>query len=771
MPIPIVNLDDRKFQELLDEASARIAVHNPEWTNFNKSDPGITLLELFAFLTESLLYRANQIPDRNRRKFLSLLDVPVQPASSARGIVTFSNVSGPLQTVTLSNDIEVRAGQVPFRTKQGVAVLPIESQVYFKRELPAPEDQLAADYYKQLYASFLNVAPTKRLRFYETVPLNATSGLDLANTVDNSVWIALLLRSIDKPVDKKRIDDVRRELANSTLSLGIVPFSTDATRHIRPGDAAARVNQRHLQFQLPIVPADGLLPNDPSLRDARYKSLPAVFPDQSVLDEPGVVEITLPDVGGLVTWENLEPTEGGVGDFPPALEDTNLSERVITWLRITPHHPDSSTPVTMGLGLSWVGINAAMVSQRTRVAEEVLPKGTGEPDQVVIMSRTPVLLDSIRLTVTGSFETRVWQVIDDLSAAGPEVPSADPRSVPGRTEDTSLNSPVEAFTADAESGIIRFGDGTRGARPMFGADIRASYDYSAGPKGNVGVGAINSSPVLPQGLKVTNPVRTWGGAEAETIADAEKQISRYVQHRDRLVNAIDFETVALRTPGVRVGRVDILPAYNPELAKNAPGDAPGAVTVMVVPGYDASHPDTPEPDTFFLDAVCNYLGSRRLVTTELFVRGPRYKPIVISVGLRVVAGFAAATVFEAVKKSLLNYLSPLGLPEDRMSGNEALWNNTDGFTKGWPRTKPVIALELHAVANRVRGVQLVVELQVALEGGGAVSQIELEGLELPRVVGISVVAGDPIPVTSLSVGESTATGGQFISVPIQPEVC
>ena len=95
MPLTIPTLDDRRYQDLLDEALARIPVHNPEWTNFNRSDPGVTLIEVFAFLTESLLYRCNQIPERNRRKFLSLLGIPLQPASSSRGIVVFTNERGP----------------------------------------------------------------------------------------------------------------------------------------------------------------------------------------------------------------------------------------------------------------------------------------------------------------------------------------------------------------------------------------------------------------------------------------------------------------------------------------------------------------------------------------------------------------------------------------------------------------------------------------------------------------------------------------------------
>src|SRR5690242_3368824 len=108
MPLTIPTLDDRRYQDLLDESLARIPVHNPEWTNFNQSDPGVTLIQLFAFLTENLLYRSNQIPERNRRKFLSLLGVPLQPAASAQGLVTFQNERGPLQTLTLNANLEVR---------------------------------------------------------------------------------------------------------------------------------------------------------------------------------------------------------------------------------------------------------------------------------------------------------------------------------------------------------------------------------------------------------------------------------------------------------------------------------------------------------------------------------------------------------------------------------------------------------------------------------------------------------------------------------------
>src|SRR5437764_639820 len=107
MPLTIPSIDDRRYQDLLDEALARIPVYTPEWTNFNKSDPGVTILEVFAFLTENLLYRANQIPDRNRRKFLQLLGIGLQPATAARGLITITNERGPLEPVALNPDLEV----------------------------------------------------------------------------------------------------------------------------------------------------------------------------------------------------------------------------------------------------------------------------------------------------------------------------------------------------------------------------------------------------------------------------------------------------------------------------------------------------------------------------------------------------------------------------------------------------------------------------------------------------------------------------------------
>lgn len=89
MALPAPNLDDRRFQDLVDDAKRMVMLRCPEWTDHNVSDPGVTLIETFAFMTDQLLFRLNQVPDRLYVKFLELIGLRLIPASAARAGVTF----------------------------------------------------------------------------------------------------------------------------------------------------------------------------------------------------------------------------------------------------------------------------------------------------------------------------------------------------------------------------------------------------------------------------------------------------------------------------------------------------------------------------------------------------------------------------------------------------------------------------------------------------------------------------------------------------------
>src|SRR5437870_155999 len=99
MALPVPNLDDRRFQDLVDDAKRLVQQKCPEWTDHNVSDPGVTLIETFAWMTDQVLYRLNRVPDRNYVKFLELIGVRLFPPTAARAAITFW-LAGP-QTSTV----------------------------------------------------------------------------------------------------------------------------------------------------------------------------------------------------------------------------------------------------------------------------------------------------------------------------------------------------------------------------------------------------------------------------------------------------------------------------------------------------------------------------------------------------------------------------------------------------------------------------------------------------------------------------------------------
>lgn len=100
MPLTAPRLDDRSFQDIVDEAKKRIPHYVKEWTDHNVSDPGVTLIELFAWMTETILYRMNQVPDLHYIKMLDLLGIRLQGPVPARAPVTFW-LSAPAETTVV----------------------------------------------------------------------------------------------------------------------------------------------------------------------------------------------------------------------------------------------------------------------------------------------------------------------------------------------------------------------------------------------------------------------------------------------------------------------------------------------------------------------------------------------------------------------------------------------------------------------------------------------------------------------------------------------
>ncbi len=135
MPLPAPNLDDRRFQDLVDDAKRLVQRHCPEWTDHNVSDPGVTLIETFAYMTDQLLYRLNRVPDRLYLKFLDLIGLRMLPPSPASVPVTFW-LSAPVVTPLT----------IPAATRLGTPRTQSQDAVEFSttEDLALPPRKLAA---------------------------------------------------------------------------------------------------------------------------------------------------------------------------------------------------------------------------------------------------------------------------------------------------------------------------------------------------------------------------------------------------------------------------------------------------------------------------------------------------------------------------------------------------------------------------------------------------------------------------------------------------
>jgi predicted phage baseplate assembly protein len=107
MSLQAPKLDDRKFQDIVTEARSKIPQYCPRWTDYNLSDPGITVIEMFAWMVDMLLYRLNRVPDKNYIKFMDMIGIRLEPPKPAIVNVTFRLSVPQPEPITIPHGTEV----------------------------------------------------------------------------------------------------------------------------------------------------------------------------------------------------------------------------------------------------------------------------------------------------------------------------------------------------------------------------------------------------------------------------------------------------------------------------------------------------------------------------------------------------------------------------------------------------------------------------------------------------------------------------------------
>ncbi|MFE9739932.1 putative baseplate assembly protein [Streptomyces sp. NPDC006477] len=148
MALPAPHLDDRRFQQFVDDAKRYIQQACPEWTDHNVSDPGVTLIEAVAHMADQLVYRLNRVPEKNHLAFLDLLGVTLFPPAAARAEITFRLSAPQPEPVVLPTGTEVSTGRteteeaVVFATTADLTVVPCTLTHLVRQEAGGtPEDR------------------------------------------------------------------------------------------------------------------------------------------------------------------------------------------------------------------------------------------------------------------------------------------------------------------------------------------------------------------------------------------------------------------------------------------------------------------------------------------------------------------------------------------------------------------------------------------------------------------------------------------------------
>jgi predicted phage baseplate assembly protein len=763
MPIIAPSLDDRRFDDLVEELLARIPAHTPEWTHPRQGDPGRTLIELVAWLTDTLLYRANLIPERQRLVFLKLLGQQLRPARPARTVVSLRYAQDSvLGASTLLPGAAVKGGPLPFETLRETTVLPVTALAFHKRPLaPAEASRMAG--------VLQGLATLHRLdgaaRGYATTPLfddgrAVPDGIDVfAASTDRALWLALLAPAASDAAAQIIVNDAARKAlgggdsgAPALLTIGLVP----ALRLPSPFDDIGP------RAEVPVLWE--ITTQGRGRHGVDYLSLtPRPSTDTTAgLTRPGTVQLSLPDESLIRAPSNDvgENPAAGVGDTPPRLDDVEQAARLLAWLRLRPVPARDGRPPAASLRLAWLGINAVEVDQCQTLGGRVLGTATGAPDLSLSLPQGNV--DAATLDVQVEEPERGyqrWTRVDDLGALG-----ADPTAA----------REARVYELDAEAGTLRFGDGVRGRLPETRMRIRlASGRFGGGRAGNLPAGTLTElsgqrvgGGSLPP-IRVHQPLAATGGDDAETLAVAERRIPAVLRHRDRAVTAEDYRRLALDTPGLEVGRVAVLPRFKP---RDRRFDVPGVVTVMALPARAIADAPNPRPDRPFLETLHAHLAARVPLSTELYVIGCEYVALGLSVGVTVRDGAARDQVLFEVRDALRRLLWPL--PPGGVDGD------------GWTLGRSVRERELEVQVSRVPGVREVsglrlFERSLSLHGPDwralprdprdGSQTLALSPWQLPEL--LSVIVADGEAPDSLKALANPFADDRAVAVPLVPSVC
>jgi hypothetical protein len=764
MPLPLPNLDDRRWQDLTQEAVALIPRYAPQWTDFNTHDPGITLLELFAWLSESLIYRLNLVPDRFKWKFLSLIGFRRRGPQPSYTVLMFQPIPAGVQLELPKGaqfqGIALSGTAAVFSTVRPIDLSPVTLSAVQGDDGSGTLRDYSRDFLDGLPITALGTNPPPGAALYlgfKTIP----TGVPVAT------WFWFEGRGHDAAERLRIIDEDRAQKA--------------ACRPCKPGWPCNGT---------PVVQESDTCDRDPEPTPPHHSarivwevfaggtwtaltpiSMPARPSTGEVVDGTrsltlnGVVEVNLP---ASITQTSLGTVPdslfyircrlaGGAYDTPVVLgairpNAVAAAQHGPLWQQMTiagtvlplpsPPLPGQqvslqftvaadlsiqslaveSPPLSGEPGFVFLNYAAPLGGNTGTIALEfaIAGIGTAVPSQQVFVPGAPLEDFCFRLYTHDGSSWTLWTRVPDFDAAI-------------RTD--------LVYTLDSMTGLVTCGNGERGEVFPQGDTIVVTGLKTLADQGNAKPGTISTlaanavNSMLLASIssanqvllsKVTaNPVPAVGGLAASPLTQLEGEAAAVVHAHERI---LDLARNAQQTTLDQIPKSSVLALPAPSQAVNLLDTerivltVPGTVvararawsdTDPAFPGIHATGVVTvvilpampvaePEPSGGLIAAVKRYLDRRRVICTRIEVAAPTYVVITVTANVQAAIGASLGSVQSAILSALQNFLDPL-------SGGPA------GL--GWPFGRSVFRAEILQLIANVRGVDHVNSMTITADSG------------------------------------------------------
>lgn len=708
MFVPLPNLDDRRWADLVDEGRSIIPVFAPAWTDHNSHDPGITLMEMLAWIAETDIYRVDRIPDSHIRTFLSLIGGGLLPPTAAKSVVMFT-LKQSEKTVDLPATTLLVSDHGKFQLRHSLSVQPVtigglqvESNGTFRdvtsdwqrgktisllSDDPKPGDSFYIGLEGQVkpgsplslhFQFHSDKASTEaRRQILDELARNSSFKCGMLDGCGSTppapppaprplpahhsaklVWEMQTGPNVWQPIE---VDDDTRSF---TLSGSVVLQDVSSAAVVRTGANAkplAYVRARLVNGSADAAPAmDRVFVNAVEVEQCT----PAL---EEWIVATGVIAVGTPPLPGTFAWILVDFDVSGEIS---SLEFTSESDAAL-FVRVLAFQPATN-------------------AHQGRLSVEAIRIGTGSgaPNQRFTLRGPHACDDRLDVYTLEGGSARKARRREALLASGP----------------ADLD-----FVLEADIAAVHFGDGQNGRVPPMDVPVIAVTSLTLGAGGNapaetisaLDTGAHNAAffndpkSTAAKFEHIGNPDAASGGSGQETMTHAEGRVIQLLEKQARAVTLKDCEALALATPGTNIARAAALANQHPGFPCYS---APGFITLVVVPYLPLGRP-VPSPG--LLNAVSAYLNPRHVIGTRIVVTGPEYVEVGVIAEVKAFTGQSKIAIANAVEAALREFLDPLRGGPDR---------------DGWPLGRDVYISEVVEVMVAVPGVDHVLNLKLVVPG-------------------------------------------------------